>query len=308
MKLFSTFIIATMVATLILLVCPIQAESGNGPTSLYVTAFSTNPQWTTNNPSSDYWDPGKGMYHFRIEPSTQNYAYTPPIEYVGGSFTLEYDVTLEQVDEGTSFRLGFSGTEMDRSKGPNVLTEFTNDPKYGNILWLRLVTMSAKLMEVNSHTSFDTASYRGPTFNFEMNKTYHVVVNYDDSQKTLTERVTEKTTGKQVWSYYLNTWEPLHGMNRIYIGSGGDYGVMNRYAIGYIDNVRLYAPAQVTVAPTDIITQQTTVTPRPTTRKPTTVPTTPTPAPTSPPSIVAACAALGIVGAVAGMQKMRKNR
>ena len=300
-----------MVATLILLVCPIQAESGNGPTSLYVTAFSTNPQWTTNNPSSDYWDPGKGMYHFRIEPSTQNYAYTPPIEYVGGSFTLEYDVTLEQVDEGTSFRLGFSGTEMDRSKGPNVLTEFTNDPKYGNILWLRLVTMSAKLMEVNSHTSFDADSYRGPTFNFELNKTYHVVVNYDDTQKTLTERVTEKTTGKQVWSYYLNTWETLRGMNRIYIGSGGDYGSMFKYAIGYIDNVRLYAPAAVTVAPTEVTAQQSSApafTPRTTTRKPTTVPPTPATTPTTSPSIVVACGSLGIMGAAASWQRMKKNR
>jgi len=304
MKLFSTLIITAMVATLILLVCPIQAQSGDSQTVLYQTAFSTDPRWTTNNPTSDYWDPNKGMYHFGIEPSTQNYAWTP-VTYDGGSFALEYDVILERIDDEATFRLGFSGTEMDRSKGPNVLTEFTTT-KYGKVFNLRLVTMSAKLSEVTS----ESASYNGPTVSYEVNTTYHVVVNYDDDKKTLTERVSDKTSGKQIWSYYLNTWETLRGMNRLYIGSGGDYGMMSRYAIGYIDNVRLYTVAEETVAPTEVITQQTSApsTPRTTTRKPTTVPPTSIPTPTSSPSIVVVCGALGIIGAAASWQKMKKNR
>ena len=311
MKLFSTFIIAAMVAIMILLVCPIQAQSGDSQTILYQTAFSTDPHWTTNNPSSDYWDPNKGMYHFSIEPGSGNYAWIP-VEFEKGSFTLEYDLSLEQVDDGSTFRLGFSGTEMDRSKGPNVLSEFTIT-KYGKIFVLRLVTQSAKLSEVNSQKSFDTGSYNGPTVNFELNKTYHVVVNYDDEQKTLTERVTEKTTGKQVWSYYLNPQELLSGMNRLYIGAVGDYGDgrPNRFATGYIDNVRLYVPAEVTVAPTEATAQQSSAsafTPRTTTRKPTTVPPTPATTPTTSPSIVVACGSLGIMGAAASWQRMKKNR
>lgn len=294
-----------MVAALILLACPVLADSGDGQTNLYQNAFSTDPHWTTNNPSSDYWDSSKGMYHFGIEPSTQNYAWTP-VQYDQGPFTLEYDVTLEQVDDAATFRLGFSGTEMDRSKGPNVLTEFTTT-KYGKVFNLRLLTQNQKLNEVMS----TSASYNGPTVNFEMNKTYHVVVNYDADRKTLTERVTEKTSGTQIWNYYLNTWETLSGMNRIYIGSGGDYGTMNQYAIGYIDNIRLYTPVDVTVAPTEVTAQQTSApafTPRPTTKKPTTVPPTPTLTPRSSPSIVVACGALGIIGAVASWQRMKKNR
>ena len=34
---------------------------------------------------------------------------------------------------------GLSGTEMDPSKGPSVLSVFTN-AKYGQIMWLHLVT------------------------------------------------------------------------------------------------------------------------------------------------------------------------
>jgi hypothetical protein len=306
MKICSTLIIVTTMAALLLVVCPIQAQSGDGQNILYQTAFSTDPHWTTNNPRSDYWDPNKGMYHFGIEPSTGNYAWVP-VEYDGGSFTLEYDLILEQVDDGATFRLGFSGTEMDRGKGPNVITEFTTT-KYGRIMQLHMVNQNAKLMDVTSESS----SYNGPTVTYGLNTTYHVMVIYDDNIKTLTERVTEKMTGKPVWSYYLNTLDPLKFMNRIYIGSVGDYGVTNKYAVGYIDNVRLYTPAPVTETPTIAVSQQPTsplYTPHPTTRKPTTVPTTsPTPTPKSSPSIIVACAAFGIISAAAGMSKMRKNR
>jgi len=307
MKAFSILILTTMVAILLLLVCPVQADTGDSQSILYQTAFSADPRWTTNNPSSDYWDPNKGMYHFSIEPGSGNYAWIP-VEFEKGSFTLEYDLSLLQVDDGSTFRLGFSGTEMDRSKGPNVLSEFTIT-KNGQVFVLRLVTQSAKLSEVTSESS----SYNGPTVHFDTNKTYHILINYDDEKKTLTERVTEKTSGKQVWSYYLNTWDTLTGMNRLYIGAVGDYGDgrPNRFATGYIDNVRIYTISEVTVAPTQVTVQQTSApafTSRPTTRKPTTVPTTPVTTPTSAPSVVVACGALGIIGAVVTWQRMKKNR
>ena len=33
---------------------------------------------------------------------------------------------LERVDPGATFRLGFTGDDMDFNKGPNVITAFTN--------------------------------------------------------------------------------------------------------------------------------------------------------------------------------------
>ncbi len=90
-------------------------------------------------------------------------------------------------------------------------------------------------------------AYNGPTVKYEVNKTYHVTVNYDDDHKTLSMKVKEWLTGREIWSYYLNTAENLNGMNRIYTGSKGDYGMMGIYAEGYIDNVRLTAPVAVTI-------------------------------------------------------------
>ena len=299
-------------AILLLLVQPVLAQGTDTRTTLYQTSFDSDPKWTTNNPSGDYWDPTAAMYHFSLEPSTGNYAFTP-VEYDRGSFTLEYDVILNSIDDGATFRFGFSGSEMDRSKGPAVVTEFTN-AKYGQIVWLRLVTPGNKLMQMNSQhaaTELEPGAYDGPTAHYELNKTYHVMVNYDDDQKIMSMKVNDKTTGREIWGYYLNTWENLHGMNRIFIGTKGDYGVMNTYARGYIDNVRLTVSPIVSQTPEEAQPVQTVpsiITTKPTPRKTTTALPTPYPTQTakSPSSVIIVAGALGIVGAFAGFSRSRK--
>jgi hypothetical protein len=304
------FLILTLAAMLVLLTCPIQADTGTDGV-LYQNTFATDPHWTTNNPSSDYWDQAKEMYHFGIAPNTGNYAYAPAIEYEGGSFTLEYDVTLERVDEDATFRLGFSGTEMDRNKGPNVVTEFTN-AKFGQIMWIHIITPSAKLEEVNS----DTSSYKGPSVTYALNTPYHVTVDYNADTDVVTETVTNKATGEPVWSYYVGTRESLTGMKRIYVGSVGDYsGTANQYATGWIDNVRLTSTADAaTTSLTTPATQSTTPLPtyslRPTTKATTSMALTPIPTTTrkSPSSGMIAIAALGIIGTCAVVMTMNKRR
>ena len=72
---------------------------------IYQTSFTTDPHWLTNNPSTNYWDPNLGMYHFSNEPSTGGYAYIP-VDYERGSFTFEYDLILTRIDDGATFRFG----------------------------------------------------------------------------------------------------------------------------------------------------------------------------------------------------------
>ena len=139
----------SLVAVFIVLFAqPVAAQTIDGLTVMYQTSFDSDPHWTTNNPSNDYWDPATSQYHFSLEPSTGNYGYIL-VPYERGSFNLDYDVTINRIDEGTTFRLGFSGSEMDRTKGPVVLTEFTN-AKYGQIMWIRLVTPGNKLVQASS--------------------------------------------------------------------------------------------------------------------------------------------------------------
>jgi hypothetical protein len=250
------------------------------------------------------------MYRFSIEPSTGAYVYTL-VDYERGSFIFDYDLILTQLDEGATFRIGLTGTEMDLSKGPNVLTQFTN-AKFGRIMWLHLVTPGNKIMEVNSQSgdalSSGPIAYGGPTVKYEINKTYHVTVNYDNDHKILSMRVNEKLTGKEIWSYFINTGENLHGMNRIFLGSKGDYGAMNVYALGYIDNIRLTTPSSVTITPTEQVTTVTTLTTSPTPRQTGSIPTPyPPDTPASPAPVFLVIAALGIIGLWGVLGRIKKN-
>ncbi len=300
------FLMIILTAALIILMCPIHADTGTQAV-LYQNAFATDLHWTTNNQFSDYWDPTEKMYHFGIQPSTGNSAYSPQINYVNGSFTLEYDVNLTEMDPGATFRMGFTGTDMDFNKGPNVITAFTNS-KYGLIMVLHSVTENAIQEEVTS----DMSSYPGPTVTYALNTTYHVKVDYNADTDVVTETVTNKETGGQVWSYFITIPESLKNMNRIYLGNVGDYGTMGLFAEGWIDNVRLTAavPATSTTPITQPTTPLPTYAPHPTTKTTTSVVFTPIPTTTkkSPSSGMVAIAALGIIGACAVARTMNKKR
>ena len=247
------------------------------------------------------------MYHFAIQPSTGNYAYSSPINYNGGSFTLEYDVIIEQMDPGATFRMGFTSDNMDFNKGPNVITAFTNS-KYGMIMILHTVTQSAIQTEVTS----DTSSYGGPTVTYQLNTTYHVKADYNNDTNIVTETVTNKQTGQLLWSYYTPSPSPLKGMNRVYLGNVGDYGTMGIYAVGWIDNVQLTVPASATPAtPTPLpISSQPTYAINQTTMVSTLATYTPIPTVThkSPLSEMIAFAALGIIGVIVVARSANKKR
>jgi hypothetical protein len=304
------FMYLIIALSLMVLITPLQAADDNTVNVIYQTSFSADPHWITNNPTTNYWDPNLGMYRFSIEPSTGAYVYTL-VDYERGSFIFDYDLILTQLDEGATFRIGLTGTEMDLSKGPNVLTQFTN-AKFGRIMWLHLVTPGNKIMEVNSQSgdalSSGPIAYGGPTVKYEINKTYHVTVNYDNDHKILSMRVNEKLTGKEIWSYFINTGENLHGMNRIFLGSKGDYGAMNVYALGYIDNIRLTTPSSVTITPTEQVTTVTTLTTSPTPRQTGSIPTPyPPDTPASPAPVFLVIAALGIIGLWGVLGRIKKN-
>ena len=310
MKLHHTLVILVIAISLGAMIQPIQAQMLTGQNVIYQTGFSTNPNWQTNNPSRNYWDPARGMYHYGIEASTGGYAYVP-VDYDQGPFTLEYDFMPAKTDETATFRFGVGSKEMDRSAGTIVLSEFSNG-KQGNLMYLRVITPGNKLVSVSSGQREEmTPTYGGPTVRFENNRTYHVVLKYEDEQKTVSMRVSEKTTGGEIWSYYVNIGTSLSGMNRIFLGSIGDYGMMGRTAEGYIYNVRLSADVPVTPATTGITIQPTTppvtFTTRPTTRTTTGIPA-PTPTPASPSSALIPSAALGITGIAFLCSKIRPKQ
>lgn len=310
-----TLIIA---ACCLLAVLPVMAQNSEDQTTLYQTSFASDPGWKTNTggaSSNYYWVPDLGMYRFSIEPSSGSYAYIP-ISLESGSFTLDYDLILNRIDDGATFRMGLSGSEMDPSKGPNVISMFTN-AKYGQIMWLHMVSSGNKLVEVNSQSAaveMGPGAYKGATAKYDINKTYHVTVNYDDNTKVLSMKVRSLQSGTDIWSYFIQVGENLKGFNRIYLGAKGDYGSQNIFAQGYIDNVRLTVPSTgpvVTDTPGNANPVTTVSVPVTPTKKPTPKITVPTPYPTSTPqspsSGILPLVALGICGILCYFGAVKKN-
>jgi hypothetical protein len=153
-------------------------------------------------------------------------------------------------------------------------------------------------------------AYKGPTATYDLNKTYHVTITYDDDSKLLSMQVNEKLSGTEIWSYYLNTIDELNGFTRIYLGSVGDYGNMNIYATGYIANVRLTTPSAAVVTQVESSTAVPTPIPTPTPTPERTI-VIPTPYPTetqkSPLSGVLAIGALAITGACCVLKRIKEN-
>jgi hypothetical protein len=61
------FVCLIIALSFMVLISPLQAATDDNTVNvIYQTSFSADPQWITNNPSTNFWDPNMGMYHFSI--------------------------------------------------------------------------------------------------------------------------------------------------------------------------------------------------------------------------------------------------
>jgi hypothetical protein len=257
--------------------------------TIYAENFTTNPMWKTNNPSRYYWDPKTGMYHYFVQPGTGGYTFVP-VDYSDESFTLEYDFYPIQTDNEMTFQFGMGSSEMDITRGINVLSKFTNK-KNGKLIWIQAITQNNHLAEASSAHD----SYGGPTINFEDGQIYHVSIRYSKALMNVDMKVTYKNNQTTLWGYYANLGQELHTMNRLMISSVGMYGNIESAAEGYIDNVDLYT-MRISPPPVSVVEPEPTIPcpSQPPTAKPTPVPQSPEPT-KSPGSTVFFILALGII-------------
>jgi hypothetical protein len=259
---------------------------------IYATNFTTNPSWQTNNPTRYYWEPQKGMYHYLVQPGTGGYSFVP-VDYDEQSFTLEYDWYPIRTDKEMTFQFGMGSSEMDITRGTNVLSLFSYK-KNGKLMWLQVITQNNNMATVSSAHD----SYGGTTTNYEDNQTYHVVVRYNKELQNADMKVSYKTNQSTVWGYYVNFGQELHTLDRLMISSIGEYGNGESVAEGYIDNVELSSLREVTPTPTTATPVVTTPVTTATTVPVTTAPT-PTKSPGAPFTVILALAVAGIAGFIA---------
>jgi len=192
---------------------------------------------------------------------------------------------------------GMTSTEMDISKGVNVLGAFEYS-QYGRIMAIRVIDQNNHLHEKTSqYYSYCGDLPNCATKQFAENTTYRVVIRYNDELTQADIKVTDRETGELLWGYFVPIGDQLYFLNRLAITTKGDYAIGNT-AEGYIDNISL--STYVPVTPTTVVTT-------PPTTVPTTVPTTaPTPTPTESPVSPATLGAA--LGAAVGISILSRRR
>ena len=283
-----------VISTTFILIAP--AIAAEERVVLYQADFSGDPGWTTNSPSHYYWDVQRQMYHFETEGGTNGYAYIP-VYYTDGPFTLEYDLLITSLSKDSAVRFGMTSSDMDISKGVNVLGIF-EEMEGRQIMAISVIDQNNLLHEKTSQ--FQSYCGQVPTCEtkeFSENTTYHILIRYNEELMQADIKVTDKATGDLVWGYFVPIGRELYFLNRLAITTKGDYRLGNT-AEGYIDNVTL-ATSRPVLPTTEVTIIPTTL--------PTTVPPTPAPSPTeSPLSLTVVTCALGGALALIGGRKRRR--
>ena len=198
---------------------------------VYNTDFSIDPGWATNNPATNYWDAGKGMYHYFMQTGTNAFV-NYPVPYNGESFTLSFDILPERTDYQASVNFGLGDSDQILNQYLTMFTEFENGP-YGRIMWIRGIDLMDQRREASSYF----LSYGGPTVQFSDGTWYHVVMDYREESHSLSLAVYRRNDSRLVWGYTLDSMSDFPTMNRISMTKIAAGGNPSAIAEGYIDNV-----------------------------------------------------------------------
>ena len=103
---------------------PSTRQSGYSWQTVYHTDFSTDPEWTTNDPSHFYWNQSSCTYHFYNDKKSDEYAYTTLSYSDSASYKLEYDIELIRCDWAACSSLGLFDTQMAEKSQTNWQVQF----------------------------------------------------------------------------------------------------------------------------------------------------------------------------------------
>ena len=204
---------------------------GAGETLVYSTDFSTDPGWSTNNPATNYYDAGQGMFHYLMRDGSGAYVNVR-VPYHGESFSLSFDILPERTDFQSSVKFGLGDDDQVTVRRLTMFTEFQNSP-YGRLIWIRSIDLQNQRREASSYY----LSYCGPTVQFADGTWYHIIMDYRVDSRSLTLSMTRRNDSHSVWHYTLDNVSIFPTMNRIYMSKIGDSTNPNAIAEGYIDNV-----------------------------------------------------------------------
>ena len=215
----------SILVMLIICFMPTTSDAAGGYWQLiYSTDFSTDPGWTTNNPSRYYWVSSDSTYYMETVMGSSDYTYINT-GWNQNSLQIVYDVNLSQEQWGSRLGLGIYDTLMHEDISDYLEPHFGHDD-------------GGK--EACIHYSHQSGGGAPMHYgNYMLNTWYNFELTYDKSSNTATLIVKERDTGIQfciINATGLGTFVGLTKLGFSMIGTTS-YGTAFK---GKIDNVFYY--------------------------------------------------------------------
>jgi hypothetical protein len=204
--------------------------------TVYQTDFSTNPGWTTNEPSRYYWNSASQDYTIKqIVLSTGGYYGVHDTVFDPGSFRFKYDLSVSSADWAGGVNFGMWGDDYESADhGSFVLLMFTHADE-GYVTRMETSNSANVIQGITGAGAFSLGTW------------YHVEVEYNSLSQTLSADIKDKGTGQPFTSMALSNVGPFSS-DMTWIGSSNYRSGTNlpKYVgaegIGTIDNVVLQTP------------------------------------------------------------------
>jgi hypothetical protein len=161
---------------------------------VYQTDFSSDPLWTTNNPSRYYWDAANqtnDVHQINVDYGGY-YAYKDVGHDGTRPFRLDFDINISKVDYAANARLGLFDSDLntDWYYGSYAMVMFSNEDA-GRVVHLWAVDSSNIRHEALTHDQFS------------LDTPYHVSMEYDPAAETISAEVTLRDSGAYFTSVSL---------------------------------------------------------------------------------------------------------
>lgn len=191
---------------------------------IYSTDFSTDPGWTTNNPSRFYWVSSDSTYFIESVMGSSDYTYIYTT-WNSNSFKLVYDVNILYEIWGSRLGLGLYDPQMNEDYSNYLEPHFGHDD--GG---------KEACLHFSTQVGGGAPMYYG---DYKLNTWYTFTAIYDKPSNTATLTVTEKETGIRICSIQATNLGSFSSLAKLGFSMIGTTPYGTRFK-GKIDNVYYY--------------------------------------------------------------------
>jgi len=201
---------------------------------VYQTDFSSDPGWTTNDPTNMYWDSSAQAYHIEASQESSSNGYVNyNLALLPQSFNyvdFQFDIKPIRLDYAGYAFLGLGNPSNSAFTGPTVYASYGHGDGGNGV-------------QVVERDSTGALQASGNTYGYAvlsvLGDWYHNDVFIDNVDHTVSWTCTNLTTGQVFPTQVLNDVGPLDGMDELYYSALGDTYAPGATGEALIDNVEV---------------------------------------------------------------------